>query len=455
MRTLRPSGLRLTNSFSARSCPSTTTVAPAFASWAVNGRPCSILRVMISKYRSVVPSSVIPWARFPLYSTVPLSSEYHAVIAGTVNPRVTASASANRMRGRRRHDRHVESLTLKLTLGRCRRWKVFTPTSVPANLSVMYTFMPFTIDHAPIRNVTPMNTPMREKPLFSFWARICCSARRSASNSGTSGGLLLVGSDQAIAQGHDPRGMGGDIRLMRDHHDGLPLAVQVGEDLHDLLTRGRVEVAGRLVGEQDARLVHQRPRDSHALPLAAGQLVRLVLHPIPQRHALQRPRGPRAPCRGPKPRVDEGQLHVVQGGRAGQQVEGLEDEADLLVADPGQRIVGQVGDLLPVEPVLTAARRVEAADQVHERRFPRARGSHHCHILVTPDLDADAAQRAHDLRPHVVRARELVGEDDDVGQRAVARVELLGDHEGFLPRAVSAGCRDAFTAAPSCRSRIA
>src|SRR5438128_9918611 len=277
MRTLRPSGLRLTNSFSARSCPSTTTVAPAFASWEVNGRPCSILRVMMSKYRSVVPSSVIPWARFPLYSTAPRSSEYHAVIAGTVRPRVTASASSSLMRGRRRHERHVESSTLKLTFGRCRRWKVFTPTNVPANLSVMYTFMPFTIDQAPIRNVTPMKTPMRENPLFSFWARICCSASRSASNNGTSGGPLLVGGDQP----------------------------------------------------------------------------------------------------------------------------------------------------------------------------------HHRHVFVAPDLQAHAAQRAHDLRPHVVLARELVREDDDVGQGGVARVKFLDDHAGFLPRLVSAARREAFTAAPSCRSRIA
>src|SRR6267378_1615706 len=369
MRTLRPSGLRLANSFSARSCPSTTTVAPALASWAVNGLPCSILRVMISKYRSVVPSSVIPWARFPLYSTAPRSSEYHAVIAGTVSPWVTASASANLMRGRRRHERHVESSTLKLTLGCLRRWNVFTPTSVPANLSVMYTFMPFTIDQAPIRNVTPMNTPIREKPLFSFWDRICCSASRSASNSGTSGDALLIGGDQAVAQRHHPRGVRGDVGLVRHHHDGLPLAVQVREDLHDFLTRRRVEVARRLVGEQDARVVHQRPRDGHALALAAGQLVRLVLHPVPQPHPLERPRRPDAARGATEPRVNQRQLHVVQRGRTGKQVERLEDEADLLVADPGQLIVGQIGDLLSVEPILPCGRRVETADQVHERRF--------------------------------------------------------------------------------------
>ena len=45
--------------------------------------------------------------------------------------------------------------------------------------------MPFTIDHAPIRNVTPMNTPIAENPLLSFWARIIWSASRTASRNGT------------------------------------------------------------------------------------------------------------------------------------------------------------------------------------------------------------------------------------------------------------------------------
>jgi len=44
--------------------------------------------------------------------------------------------------------------------------------------------MPFTIDQAAIRNVTPMKTPIREKPLFSFCARIVCRASRTASQTG-------------------------------------------------------------------------------------------------------------------------------------------------------------------------------------------------------------------------------------------------------------------------------
>ena len=49
----------------------------------------------------------------------------------------------------------------------------------------------------------------------------------------------------------------------------LPASMQPREQRHDLGAGLRIEVAGRLVGEQDRRVVDQRPRDRHALALAA------------------------------------------------------------------------------------------------------------------------------------------------------------------------------------------
>src|SRR5439155_1040978 len=60
--------------------------------------------------------------------------------------------------------------------------------------------MPFTTDQAPIRNVTPMKTPIVENTLFSFCARIIWSASRSASKKVTLGGLQLVRGDHAVVQ---------------------------------------------------------------------------------------------------------------------------------------------------------------------------------------------------------------------------------------------------------------
>src|SRR2546427_10703176 len=96
---------------------------------------------------------------------------------------------------------------------------------------------------------------------------------------------------------------------------------------------------------------------------------------------------------------------------------------DLLVADAGQLVVRKVRDLLAVEPVFAGGGRVEAADQVHQGRLPRARRPHDRHELVLADLDVDAAERPHHLAAHVVIPGQLVGEDHDVRQRRVAGAE--------------------------------
>ena len=56
--------------------------------------------------------------------------------------------------------------------------------------------------------------------------------------------------------------------------------VQRLEQAHDLLAGGAVQVARRLVGQENAGRVDQRTRDGDALPLSAGELVGPVLDPV-------------------------------------------------------------------------------------------------------------------------------------------------------------------------------
>ena len=75
----------------------------------------------------------------------------------------------------------------------------------------------------------------------------------------------------------------GQLRVVRhEHQRAAALAVDRDEQLDDLAARGAVEVAGRLVGQHDRRIVGQRARDRHALLLAAGQLRRVVMAAIRQ-----------------------------------------------------------------------------------------------------------------------------------------------------------------------------
>ena len=73
------------------------------------------------------------------------------------------------------------------------------------------------------------------------------------------------------------------LRVVRDHDDRLAeLAVQPVEQAQDLLAGRAVEVAGRLVGDDQRRVGDDRARDRDALLLAAGELVRIVVHAVGQ-----------------------------------------------------------------------------------------------------------------------------------------------------------------------------
>jgi len=54
-----------------------------------------------------------------------------------------------------------------------------------------------------------------------------------------------------------------------EQHGDAALDVQPLKNVHDLDARPRVEVAGRLVGQQDGRLCHEGARDRDALLLAS------------------------------------------------------------------------------------------------------------------------------------------------------------------------------------------
>jgi len=74
--------------------------------------------------------------------------------------------------------------------------------------------------------------------------------------------------------------------VVRHHQQGdAAIALEGFEDFDDLRAGRRVEIAGRLVGEQQRRLHDHCARDGDALALAAGQLGR------PVRGAIGQPQG--------------------------------------------------------------------------------------------------------------------------------------------------------------------
>src|SRR5882724_623419 len=147
----------------------------------------------------------------------------------------------------------------------------------------------------------------------------------------------------------------------------------------------------------------------------------MVMLAVGEAHRLQP--GPRAlpPLARRDPAVEQRQLDVLERARAREQIEHLEDEADLRVAHGGQLVARQARHVLGVEPVAPRRRAVEAAEQVHEGGLAGARRAHDSDELAGLDRHRHTAQRVHGVRAEVVVLGELLGRDDRHGAQSLRR----------------------------------
>jgi hypothetical protein len=118
---------------------------------------------------------------------------------------------------------------------------------------------------------------------------------------------------------------------MGDEHDRRRrFPVERLEQLDDVGARVAVEIARRLVGEENPRLIGERPRDGDALLLAARELRRKVIETIAQPHPAQQLA--RAIARAAFSAELQRHLHVFERRECGDQLKALEHEADFLAA---------------------------------------------------------------------------------------------------------------------------
>ena len=118
------------------------------------------------------------------------------------------------------------------------------------------------------------------------------------------------------------------------------------------------------------------------------------------------------PLRARYPGVDQRQRHVLKSARTGQQVEGLEDEADFAVTDLGQLIVVEMANVGPLQEVLACSGLIETADDIHERGLARARRPHNGDHLAGAHLECDAAQSVDFDLTHLVDFGDVLDVDD-------------------------------------------
>jgi hypothetical protein len=102
--------------------------------------------------------------------------------------------------------------------------------------------------------------------------------------------------------------------------------------------------------------------------------------------------------------IGERQLHVLVNGEVADQVERLEDEPDLAVADARALRQLQAGDGLAVQVVYAVAGRVEQAQNGEQSRLAAAGRPGNRQILSFLDVEMDGGER---MRLHLVRHEDF------------------------------------------------
>src|SRR5207245_5038542 len=87
----------------------------------------------------------------------------------------------------------------------------------------------------------------------------------------------MIIQDHSIAHHDVALRVGSDVLLVRHHHNCDSMLVELLKNSHDLAACAAIEIASRFVCKQDLGLVNQRPRDGHALLLAARKLTWMVV----------------------------------------------------------------------------------------------------------------------------------------------------------------------------------
>ena len=210
--------------------------------------------------------------------------------------------------------------------------------------------------------------------------------------------------------------------IVGDDDDRVALAVKLPEQAHEVGAALGIEGAGRLVSEDDFATVHQRPGDADALLLAAGQGAGAVAQPVAEAEADQQVGG----AAGARAIVDAGidRRHrgIFDGIEVGEELVALEDEAEMLAPQLGELVGRELADVAAREGIGPFARRIEAADQVHQRRLAGARLADDGDHLARPDVEIDMVEH----RDAFAAGREPAGDAAQGNQRGVGHLNRPG-----------------------------
>ena len=169
-------------------------------------------------------------------------------------------------------------------------------------------------------------------------------------------------------------------------------AVDVTDECKDGLCRLRVECGGCLVAQQHLRIARECTRDADALLLSTREMARIVVRLVSEPDERKQLRNFWLDFTCGLARELQWKCDVVVDGRGGQQVEVLEDHADV-TAFLAQLALAHFHQVASVYEHFAARRTLKHIDAADERGLARAREPDDAVDGAALDGEVDPAQR--------------------------------------------------------------
>ena len=174
--------------------------------------------------------------------------------------------------------------------------------------------------------------------------------------------LSILHSQYAICNGRS-------FQTMSHKENGFALfLLEASQNLQDLTSRGGIEIPGRLIGQNDLRIIDQGPTDGHPLHLSSGKFMGSMVPPIKKAHLPEQLINVRLNGIGTFLQM-VGKTNVLLNGQDWKKIKKLEDNTDFVPPKEGETPVVHPCDVLTLDDDLALIRRIKASDDINQGRF--------------------------------------------------------------------------------------
>ena len=185
----------------------------------------------------------------------------------------------------------------------------------------------------------------------------------------------------------------GQLPAVGDHHEhSFLLLLQFQQELADPGGRGAIEIARRLVRQEQEGPVDQGSGQCRPLAFTAGQLRGPVIEAVAQSDPIQQFLRPLDSLGKNGTGGDRRHEHILQDRALRQEVVVLKNKADGAVAKLGQLRLGKGGRVLVVQEHPPGSRRLQRAQNIQQGALARAAGTHDRHVLAARQIQRNSLQ---------------------------------------------------------------